>query len=79
MLNRANGRLRIFRKADDFEAFEQILSEGISRFDMRLCGWCLMSNHWHLMLWPRRDGDLSAIMRWITLTHVQRFHAAREW
>ncbi len=76
VFNRANGRLRIFKKAADFQAFEQILSEGIERFDMRLCGWCLMGNHWHLLLWPWRDGDLSAFMRWITLTHVQRFHAA---
>jgi putative transposase len=76
VLNRANGRLRIFKKGGDFEAFEQVLSEGIERFDMRICGWCLMGNQWHLMLWPRRDGDLSAFMRWTTLTHVQRFHAS---
>jgi len=35
-----------------------------------------MGNHWHLVLWPRRDGDLPAFMRWTTLTHVQRFHAS---
>ena len=76
VLNRANGRLRIFKKDADFAAFEKILTEGIERFDMRICGYCLMGNHWNLLLWPRRDGDLSAFMRWITLTHVQRFHAA---
>jgi putative transposase len=52
VLNRANGRLRIFRRFDDFAAFEQILSEGIERFGMRLRGCCIMSNHWHLVLWP---------------------------
>ena len=78
VLNRANGRLRIFKKDADFAAFEQILAEGVERFDLRICGYCLMSNHWHLLLWPRRDGDLSAFMRWITLTHVQRFHAAHD-
>jgi len=76
VLNRANGRLRILKKAGDFEAFEEVLSEGIERFDMRICGWCLMGNHWHLVLWPRGDGDLAAFMRWTTLTHVQRFHAS---
>jgi len=30
-LNRANGRLRIFKKARDFEAFEEILAEGQDR------------------------------------------------
>lgn len=76
VLNRANGRLRIFRKDSDFLAFEQILAEGIERYSMRLCGYCIMSNHWHLLLWPRGDNDLSDFMRWITLTHTQRFHAA---
>ncbi len=75
-LNRANGRLRIFKKRQDFEAFESILAEGIERYRMRLCGYCIMGTHWHLVLWPRADGDLSHFMRWITVTHTQRWHAA---
>ena len=64
------------RKADDFAAFERILAEGIERFNMRLTGYCLMSNHWHLLLWPRGDQDVSAFMQWITMTHTHRWHAA---
>ena len=45
VLNRANGRLRIFRQASDFLAFEQILAEGAERVSMRLCGYCVMGNH----------------------------------
>ena len=76
VLNRANGRLRIFRKDGDFLAFEQILAEGIERYSMRLCGYCIMGSHWHLLLWPVGDDDLSEFMRWITLTHTQRFHVS---
>ena len=76
VLNRANGRLRILKKAGDFEAFERILAEGLERFPMRLLGYCLMGNHWHLLLWPREDGDLSTFMQWVTMTHSQRWHAA---
>ena len=76
VLNRANGRLRIFRKHNDFLAFEQVMAEAITRFDMRICGYCIMSNHWHFLLWPHRDGDLSEFMRWLTLTHTQRYHAS---
>ncbi len=76
VLNRANGRLRIFKKRADFEAFERVLAEGIERVGMRLCGYCIMGNHWHLLLWPRQDGDVSEFMRWVTLTHTQRWHAA---
>ncbi len=32
-----------------------------------------MPNHWHLVLWPRRDGELSDFGHW--LTHTQRWHA----
>jgi putative transposase len=71
VLNRANGRLRIFKKRGDFEAFEKIVAEGIDRFAMRVCGYCIMSTHWHLVLWPREDGDLSAFMKWVTVTHSE--------
>ena len=76
VLNRANGCLPIFRKHDDFLAFEQVMAEAIEQFNMRLCGYCIMSNHWHFLLWPHRDGDLSEFMRWLTLTHTQRYHAS---
>lgn len=76
VFNRANGRLRIFRKDTDFLAFEKILADGSALFSMRLCGYCIMGNHWHLLLWPRGDGDLSSFMRWVTLTHTQRYHTS---
>ena len=76
VLNRANGRLGIFKKPRDFEAFEEIVAAGLERFDMRLCGYCIMPNHWHLVLWPRQDGDLSTFMKWITVTHSHRWHGS---
>jgi putative transposase len=76
VLNRANGRLRIFRKESDFLAFEKILADAAALFSMRLCGYCIMGNHWHLLLWPQRDGELSSFMRWVTLTHTQRYHTS---
>src|SRR6516162_7022302 len=35
----------------------------------------LMPNRWHLVLWPRADGDLSEYLRWLRVTHAQRWHA----
>ena len=78
VLNRANGRLRIFRKQGDFMAFEQVIAEALERFDMRLCGYCIMGSHWHLVLWPRNDGDLSDFMKWLTVTHSHRWHQAHD-
>ncbi len=68
--------LIMLKKRADFEAFERVLVQGIERVGMRLCGYCIMGNHWHLLLWPREDADVSEFMRWVTLTHTQRWHAA---
>ena len=47
------------------------------RFPTRLLAYCLMPNHWHMVLWPRKDGETTAFLRWLTLTHSQRLHAHR--
>jgi putative transposase len=77
VLNRANARRRIFEAPGDYAAFERILSDVQLRTGMRMLAWCLMPNHWHLVLWPREDGELSLFVRLVTLTHVQRWHAYR--
>lgn len=76
-LNRANARVTMFDDDGDYEAFLRVLTEAGSRFDMRLLSYCVMPNHFHLVLWPRFDGDLSRFMRWMTMTHTQRWHAHR--
>jgi putative transposase len=50
VLNRGNERGPIFHKRGDARAFMQLLVEAKRRFPMRLLGWCLMNNHWHLVL-----------------------------
>jgi putative transposase len=74
VINRSNGRLSIFNKREDFLAFEKILGEAQDRVNMRICGYCIMGNHWHLLLYPYEDGDLSEFMRWLTVTHTMRYH-----
>jgi putative transposase len=68
-------RDKIFRKSADYLAFEQVLEEAQDRVAMRLLSYCIMPNHWHLVLWPRGDGDLSQYLRWLTVTHTKRWHA----
>ena len=76
LLNRAKGRLPIFQKEPDYAAFEGILGEALEHVPgMRLLAYCLLPNHWHLVVWPRRDGELSDFGHWLTLTHTQRWHA----
>ena len=76
VLNRAVGRARLFRSNKDYAAFARVLREARQRFQTPLLGWCVMPNHWHLVLWPRKAGELSEFMRWLTVTHTQRWHAS---
>lgn len=75
VLNRRVGRLSLFEKPADYAAFEHILAEAHAATRIRIAAYCLMPNHWHLLLWPRHDGELSEVLRWITVTHTQRWHA----
>lgn len=75
VINRANGRMKIFRKDKDYEAFESILMEAKREHPMHILAYCLMPNHWHIVLRPPGDENLPRFMRWITLTHTQRWHA----
>ena len=77
VLNRRVARMPLFENAGDYAAFEHVLQETFDRTGIRIAAYCLMPNHWHLLLWPRQDGDLSEAMRWLTVTHTQRWHAHR--
>ena len=73
--NRANLRSRLFKTEAHYQDFLALLEESLNFVPMRILAYCLMPNHWHLVLYPRADGDLSKFMRRITLTHTQRYHA----
>ena len=74
-LNRAVGRATLFAKEGDYAAFEKVLHQAKEWQPIRLLAYCLMPNHWHLVLWPQHDGELSEFLRWLTVTHTQRWHA----
>jgi putative transposase len=77
VLNRANARMTLFDVDGDYAAYQRVLTEACARVSMRLLAYCIMPNHWHLVVWPRHDGDLSRFMNWLTLTHTQRWHQHR--
>jgi len=78
ILNRANARVQIFDNKDDYQQFEEILEEAVERFNMRLLAYCIMPNHWHLVLYPKADGDMQQFMSWLTNTHTRRWHVAKD-
>ena len=75
MLNRAVARLPLFEKRDDYEAFERVLLEAHRQFPMPIVSYCFMGNHWHFVVRPETDDELSTFFRWQTHTNVMRWHA----
>src|SRR5437899_4740364 len=74
VLNRGNGRRTVFHKEADFAAFGTLLRQAGERLDVRLLAYGVLPNHFHLLVWPRGDGDLSAYMMWLTTAQVCRYH-----
>lgn len=77
VLNRGNARSEIFEDDGDYLAFEAVLGETVERLSMRLLAYCIMPNDWHMLVWPREDGDLGRFMQRLTVTHVRRWHLHR--
>jgi len=77
VLNRGVRRLRLFDHAGDYAAFLRVMAAAQQKVPMRCLSYCLMPNHFHLVLWPQGDGDLSRFMFWLLSTHSKRWHLWR--
>ena len=78
VMNRSAKQLTLFDGPDDYRLFLRVLTEAQDVCPIRLLEYCVMPNHWHLLVWPDRDDQLSRYMRWITGVHGQRWRRARD-
>jgi len=78
VINRANARVQIFDDSKDYKLFESVLEEAKEKFDMRILSYSIMPNHWHLVLYPKKEGDLSKFMGWLSNTHTRRWHSLKK-
>jgi putative transposase len=74
-LNRAVARLPLFQKEADYEAFERVLEEAHERVPLDVLAYCVMPNHWHFVLRPTKEGQLTEFLRRLAHTHTMRWHA----
>ena len=77
LYNRGASKVSIFRETDNYYFVLARLKKYKRELELALIAYCLMPNHWHLVVWPREDGELSRFTGWLTLTHTQRWHAHR--
>lgn len=74
ILNRGNGQQRVFQKDGDYLAFIELLGQMRERYSIDLLAYCLIPNHFHLLVKVDRGEDLSRGMQWFMTTHVRRYH-----
>jgi putative transposase len=66
-------RLTLFEKPEDYEAFERVLGEALQREPLPVFAYTVMPNHWHFVVRPETDCQLSDFFRWLTHTHMVRW------
>ena len=76
VLNRSVGKMKMFRTDKDFLAFERIMMLAMEKHPIRLLSYCLMSTHWHFVVWPGADCELTAFFRWLAHTHAMRWRVS---
>ena len=68
--------MRLFATDADFEAFRRVMLEAYQHHPIRILSYCVMSNHWHFVVWPEKDRQLTAFFRWLSHTHAMRWRVS---
>lgn len=76
-MNRSAKQLTLFDSPAEYDMFLDVLAEAETVCPIRLLEYCVMPNHWHLLVWPERDDQVTCFMRWVTGVHAQRWRRAR--
>ena len=74
VLNRGDRREVVFHKPADYDAFVKAMSDATARLGVDILGYCVMPNHFHLLMRTNADGDLGRWVWWLLVAHAQRYH-----
>ena len=74
IIQRGNNKMLIYRAIEDYEFFLEVLGEAQSKHPCELYSYCLMSNHFHLIINPRQDTNISLFMKFVGGKYVRYFN-----
>lgn len=74
ILNRGNNKQKVFCKEQDYEAFTILIREAKKLYPVKVFAYCLMPNHFHMIVMPRLAEYLSRWMQWLMTSHVRRYN-----
>ena len=73
VMNRGRRGEEIFSTSEDFATFIKLLQEGAEQWNIRISAYCLLSNHYHLLI-QTPLGNLARFMRHINGVYTQRYN-----
>jgi len=71
IVNRGNQRAQIFKSTEDYLGFVGAMADAGERTVVRVVAFCLMPNHWHLVLWPHMGSEISTYMQLLMNSHLR--------
>ena len=74
VINRGNMRMDVFNDTQDFDYFLTLIETGLDKYAIELHAYCLMTNHFHLLLVPQKEKVLSQFMQWLMTSHVRYYY-----
>lgn len=77
-LNRASNRQTIFDTKEDFDQFEKVLEQAHRKIPLKILDYTVMPNHWHFVVQPEDDSQVTDFFHWLTGTHTMRYHYKHE-
>ncbi len=73
VINRGNSGENLFRGSRDREKFLDYLETAIERFSLRIYTYCLMTNHFHILLETQLP-NLSQAIQWVNVSYAGYFN-----
>lgn len=77
VLNRGNGRSRVFHDDDDFREFLTLSRRAAIDAEVDILAYCLMPNHYHFVMRPARSDGIAKWAHWLGTTFASRYHRRR--
>ena len=76
VIHRGNARENIFISDRDCEKFLEYLAKAVDRFEIKIHTYCLMTNHYHLLI-ETPQANLSRAVKWINVSYAAYFNRKR--
>lgn len=78
VVNRGVERRKVFLDEHDYKRFITLLRLGKEKAPVKVYGFCLMPNHFHIVISPESDEALGEFMHWVTGKYALEFRVRTE-